>query len=142
MKNIHKFAMAALLGIAVASPAVAQGRRGGPPAGAGGGVAFITAAYARIVQFDVDNDGLLDEKEQAELSDAVAIGEVQVPSRMGPPAGVNPSPEQIAERIAAKYAIIAPYDANGDRTIDTTEQAAIQADIVSGKLRRPGGRPN
>jgi hypothetical protein len=61
---------------------------------------------------------------------------------MGPPAGVNPSPEQIAERIAAKYAMMAPYDANGDGTIDTDEQAAIQADIVRGKLRRPSGRPN
>lgn len=142
MKNIHKFAMAALLGIAIASPAIAQGRRGGPPAGVGGGVAFLTAAYARIVQFDVDNDGLLDENEQADLSEAIASGEVQAPGRMGPPAGVNPSPEQIAERIAAKYAIMAPYDANGDGTIDADEQAAIEADIASGKLRRPGGRPN
>lgn len=142
MKNIHKFAMAALLGIAITSTAVAQGGRGGPPAGVGGGVAFLAAAYARIVQFDVDNDGLLDEDEQADLSDAIASGEVQAPGRMGPPAGVNPSPEQIAERIAAKYAVMAPYDANRDGTIDTKEQDAIQADIVSGKLRRPGGRPN
>jgi len=61
---------------------------------------------------------------------------------MGPPPGVNPNPEQIAGRIAAMYAEIAPYDANADSTIDANEQAAIQADIVSGKLRRPGGRPN
>lgn len=142
MKNIHIFAMAALLGISITSPVFAQGRRGGSPAGAGGGVAFLTAAYTRIVQFDSDNDGLLDENEQAKLSDAIASGEVQPPARMGPPPGVNPSSEQIAERIAAKYAEIAPYDANGDRTIDASEQAAIQADIVSGKLRRPGGRPN
>ena len=142
MKNIHKFAMSALLGIAVASPAIAQGRRGGPPAGVGGGVAFLAAAYARIVQFDVDNDGLLDDDEQADLSDAIANGEIQAPGRMGPPAGVNPSPEQIAERIAGKYAVMAPYDATGDGTIGTNEQAAIQADIVSGKLRRPSGRPN
>lgn len=142
MKNIHKLAVSTLLGIAIASPLFAQGRPGGPPAGAGGGVAFLTAAYARVVQFDSDNDGLLDKNEQADLSDAIASGEVQAPGRMGPPAGVNPSPEQIAERIAAKYAVIAPYDANGDRRIDAGEQAAIQADIVSGKLSRPGGRPN
>jgi hypothetical protein len=142
MRNIHKFAIAALLGVAIASPVFAQGRRGGPPAGAGGGVAFLAAAYARIVQFDSDNDGLLDENEQADLSGAIASGEVQAPGGMGPPAGVNPGPEQIAERIAVKYAVMAPYDANADRTIDATEQAAIQADIMSGKLRRPGGRPN
>jgi len=141
MKNTNKLAVSALLGIAIASPPFAQGRPGGPPAGAGGGVAFLTAAYARIVQFDSDNDGLLDENEQAELSDAIASGEVQAPARMGPPAGVNPNPEQIVERIAAKYAAIAPYDANGDRTIDASEQAAVQADIISGLLRRPGGPP-
>jgi hypothetical protein len=142
MKNIHKIAVVALLTIAIASPVFAQGRRGGPPAGAGGRVAFLTAAYARIVQFDSDNDDLLDENEQADLSDAIASGEVQAPGRMGPPAGVNPSPEQIVERIAAKYAVISPYDANGDRTIDANEQAAVQADIMSGILRRPDGRPN
>lgn len=142
MKNIHKFAVATLLGIAIASPVFAQGRRGGPPAGAGGGVAFLTAAYARIVQFDSDNDGLLDKNEQAKLSNAIASGEVQPPVHMGPPSGVNPSSGQIAERIAAKYAEIAAYDANGDRTIDAKEQSAVQADIMSGKLRRPSGRPN
>ena len=142
MKNIHQFAVATLLGIAIASPVFAQGRRGGPPAGTGGGVAFLTEAYARIVQFDSNNDGLLDKNERAKLSDAIASGEVQAPARMGPPQGVNPSPDQIAERIAAKYEVIAAYDTNADRTIDAKEQAAVQADIMSGKLRRPGGRPN
>ena len=142
MKNINKIVMAAVLGIAVTSSVLAQGRPGGPPAGAGGGVAFLSAAYARIVPFDSDNDGSLDENEQADLSDAIANGEVLAPFGMGPPPGVNPNPEQIAGRIAAMYAEIAPYDANADSTIDANEQAAIQADIVSGKLRRPGGRPN
>jgi hypothetical protein len=52
MKNINKIVMASVLGIAVTSSVIAQGRPGGPPAGAGGGVAFLSTAYARIVPFD------------------------------------------------------------------------------------------
>jgi hypothetical protein len=142
MKNIHKIAIVAILVGGIASPLFAQGRRGGPPAGAGGGVAHLTAAYANIVAFDSDNDGLLDENEQADLVDAMVRGEVKPPFRTGPPKGVNPAPEQIVARIAEMYAVIAPYDVNADRAIDAQEQAAVLADIKSGKLRRPGGRPN
>ena len=141
-KNIIKLSAGLLLAIAATPSASAQGTRGGPPAGAGGGVAHLTAAYAQIVQFDADNNGLLDEGEKGKLLLAMASGEVKGPSRGGPPQGVNPSPEQIVTRIADMYATIAPYDANANRRIDPSEEAAIQSDIMKGKLRRPGARAN
>lgn len=132
--NINKLAVAVALGLAVCATAIAQGR----PAGAGGGVAHLTEGYARVVPFDSNNDGVLNKAEQATLITAIASGTVKAPFRTGRPEGVNPSAEQIVARIAAAYAVVAPYDADADRKLDADEKAAIQLDITRGILRRPG----
>lgn len=156
MKNIATLAVAAVLGFAVCSSALAQGRpdgargqrpgNGQPPAGApqrptdaAPAVGHLIKAFATVAPFDANEDGQLDATEMEDLAYAIADGTVQAPNHRTPPAGVTPSAEMILNRIAGMYALVAPYDANHDGLLDETEQAALKAAIEKGELRRPGG---
>jgi len=153
MKHITSLAVVAALGLSICSSALAQGRPGGargqrpanaqPPAGAptdaAAAVGHLTEAFAKVAPFDVNKDGQLDATEKEALARAIADGTVQAPAHRTPPAGVAPSAEQILNRIAGMYALVAPYDANHDGVLSETEQAALKSAIEKGELSRPGG---
>jgi hypothetical protein len=102
-------------------------------------VGHLTEAFAKVAPFDVNKDGQLDAAEKEGLAKAIADGTVQAPAHRTPPAGVTPSAEQILNRIARMYALVAPYDANHDGALSEPEQAALKAAIEKGELPRPGG---
>ena len=145
MKNIATLAVAAVLGLAICSSAIAQGRpdgaRGQRPTDAAPAAGHLTEAFATVAPFDANKDGQLDATEMESLAKAIADGTVQAPTHRTPPAGVTPSAEMILNRIAGMYALVAPYDANHDGSLDETEQAALKAAIEKGELPRPGGPP-
>ena len=156
MKNISTLAAAAVLGLAICSSAIAQGRPGGargqrpanvqPPAGvpqhptdAAQAVGHLTEAFATVAPFDANQDGQLEATEKESLAKAIVEGTVQAPAHRTPPAGVTPSTEMILNRIAGMYALVAPYDANRDGALNETERAALKAAIEKGELPRPCG---
>lgn len=143
MKNITTLAVAAVLGFAICSSAIAQGRpdgaQGQRPTDAALAAKHLTEAFATVAPFDENNDGELDATEMDALAYAIADGTVQAPNHRTPPAGVTPSAEMILNRIARMYALVAPYDANRDGKLDEKEQAALKAAIEKGELPRPGG---
>lgn len=156
MKNITTLAVAAVLGLALCSSAIAQGRPGGargqrppnaqPPAGApqhptdaAPAVGHLTEAFAKVAPFDANKDGQLDATEKESLAKAMVEGTVQAPAHRTPPAGVKPTAEMILNRIAGMYALVAPYDANHDGALNDSEKSVLKAAIESGELPRPGG---
>lgn len=153
MKKITSVAVVTVMGLALCSSVSAQGRPGGnkgqrphnaqPPAGAptdaASAVDHLTEAFAKVAPFDTNNDGQLDATEKKALADAIADGKVQGPAHRTPPAGIAPSAEQIADRIAGMYSLVDPYDANHDGVLSETDQAALKAAIENGELPRFGG---
>lgn len=153
MKNITSIAVVAAMGLALCTSASAQGHPGGdkgqrppnaqPPDGAptdtASAVDHLTEAFAKVAPFDANNDGQLDANEKKALADAIADGKVQAPAHRTPPAGIAPSAEQIAERIAGMYSRVDPYDANHDGVLSETDQAALKSAIENGELPWPGG---
>lgn len=156
MKKIATLAAVAALGLTLCSSANAQGRPGGargqrpsnaqPPAGApqhpadaAPAVGHLTEAFAKVAPFDANKDGQLEATEKEALAKAIANGTVQAPNHRTPPAGVEPSAEQILNRIASMYALVAPYDADHNGALSDTEQTALKSAIEKGELPRPGG---
>jgi hypothetical protein len=155
---IKTLTVGATLGLALLTTAFAQGRHGGPPGGPPGGhpggppdgpppsgadvVKHLTEMYAIIAPFDVNVDDQLDATETTALATAITKGTVKgLPHPMSPK-GDKPKPEMIAKHLAEMYATIAPYDTDQDGVLDATEQAALKADIDSGKLPCPDGPPH
>ena len=103
---------------------------------AGGEVNRKMKDYHEMImkRFDLDHDAKLSVAERVALTYEVESGRFQPPGAPpgggpgGPPPGGKP-PQEILDK----------YDTNKNGQIDGAEEAAIRADIASGKLKPPGG---
>jgi len=141
MKNIKILAVLVAGGLVLAGLAIAQVHSGdasghnatqhhGDPSSV---VKHIAELFPKIAAFDANKDGKLDEKEKASLAKAITDGTLEFPAH-NPPNGGKPDIEKMVNHIGEIYPQIARYDANHDRVLDETEQAAIKSAIEKGEL--------
>lgn len=148
MKNRIALTLASVVVLAACSTALAQGRPGGPggpggPRGPRGGgtppVQHLAESYSKVAPFDADKNGSLDATERRALGEAIRDGKVEAPAHRTPPEGVEPPhPGVMIQRIAGLYQMAFAYDTDANGALSEAEVQAIQADIESGKLVRPG----
>ena len=161
MKKMNRMIALTALGVAITTGALAQeggpGGEFGPPGGPGGGrfggrppaltAGQLSTNYAALAVYDVNKDGKLDATEQAAVAQALVDGKLPPPGRpRGRDGGTPPTPtadlaQHLAAQMAAVYAALAPYDANKDAQLDTTEQAAVTQALADGTLKLPMGGP-
>ena len=96
-------------------------------------------AYPKIVIYDVNKDGKLDEKEKAALARAFVEGKFELPDHA--PQQLKADSAKLAAHIGEVFAQISRYDANHDGVLDATEQVALKSAIEKGELDLGHGKP-
>jgi hypothetical protein len=96
--------------------------------------AHLAQFFPKIATFDTDKNFQLDEQEKESLGKAIADGTVEFPAGHMPPHGDKPDVAMMVDHIGEVYPQVARYDANHDRVLDETEQAALKSAIEKGEL--------
>jgi len=134
MKRTTKFALLAALGLAAAGMTTyAQTEPTEPaPAGPPPGPARIGQVLTGILnQYDVNQDGQLDQTEMATLQKDIAEGKIHAPRPPFAGRGPGGPPGHLPKELMDKY------DVNQDGVLDETEHAALRKDIDAGVVTPP-----
>jgi hypothetical protein len=140
---IKKLTLMVLLGTSLGAAAFAQTHTNGTNCVRNGfgtntapAAARAASLYSAVVAYDANLDAALDATEQTAIAQALAAGTINLfgDTNHIPSAAMSTN---LAAHIAADFAVLAPFDADKDGQLDSTEQDALAQAISAGTVQLP-----